>query len=78
MPTTAYKSHADYKNKFTGTTFIIMGDFQAPSPEDVNQTIGTEAVQPPHHLLIHYLTTIQPPYVSIVPILHPNTPYITR
>ena len=66
------------QNKFKDTIFIFLGDFQAQSTSTTQQTIGIDPITTPTHLIMNYLSNTNPPYASVIPTLHPNTPYITR
>ena len=72
------KAIATISKLFPDTSYTFLGDFQAQSPATTTQTLGTNPVPAPKHLVMHFLATSSPPYSSVVPQLHPTKPYITR
>ena len=66
------------KQKHPDTHIILLDDFQTHSPSTTTQTINTTRKPTPKHLLSTYINTPPRTHESIVPYLHPNTPYITR
>ena len=57
---------------------ILAGDFQAQAPIPVQQTISTRPIPTPKHLLMHHIIISPHVYLSTIPSLHLNIPYITR